>query len=151
MEIKQTDLSTCLTYLARYGSDNTIEYITNQLNNNGLDESKRKYYNNILRCINKFGFNRLYRLAIAKRERIINKYVETPITFKKLTFGGRSRKKLILDYNKRFGSVINAFISLSGFDRKSFDIPVRFAKDYHGKIKLLCLFITLEHLKKSVL
>ena len=135
-EIKQTDLSTCLTYLVRYGNnDNTVEYITNQLNNNALTEDKRKYYNNILRCINKFGFDRLYKLAVSKRERIINKYTETPITFKKLTFSGRSRKKLILDYNKRFGSIINAFISLSGFDRKSFDIPVKFSKDYHGKIK----------------
>lgn len=134
-EIKHTDLSMCLTYLARYGSETTLEYITNQLNTNGLDNDKRKYYNNILRCINKFGFDRLYKLALSKRNRIINKYAEKPITFKKLTFSGRSRKKLILDYNKRFGSVINAFISLSGFDRKSFVIPVRFSKDYHGKIK----------------
>lgn len=134
-ETKQTDLSTCLTYLARYGSDNTVEYITNQLLSNTLTDDKRKYYNNILRCINKFGFDSLYKLALSKRERIINKYAETPITFKKITFSGRSRKKVILDYNKHYGSVINAFVSLSGINRPSFDIPVRFAKDYHGKIK----------------
>ncbi len=134
-EIKQTDLSICLTYITRYGNDNTIKYITNQLNNNALTEDRRKYYNNILNKINKFGFDRLYGLALSKRNRIINKYAETPIIFKKLTFSGRSRKKLILDYNKHYGSVINAFVSLSGFDRKTMDIPVKFSKDYHGKIK----------------
>ena len=51
-----------------------------------------------------------------------------------MTFRGRSRKKSILAYNKTYGSVINAFVSLSGFERKSFDIPVKFAKDYHGSI-----------------
>ena len=46
-----TKLSNCLTYLARYGNDNTIEYIQSQL---GTDSKNDEFYNNILRCINKF-------------------------------------------------------------------------------------------------
>ena len=51
-----------------------------------------------------------------------------------MSFGGRCRKTRIIDYNKQFGSVINSFVSLSGIGRKSFDIPVRFSKDWHGSM-----------------
>lgn len=130
----QTLLTNCLTYLARYGNDNTVEYITNQLTT--CDSKKKDYYNNILRCINKFGFDRLMYLATSKRTSVIKYYSKTPIEFKSLTFRGRSRKTKILDYNTNYNSVIKCFISLSGFKgRKTLDIPVKFSKDYHGNIK----------------
>ena len=74
LEKKQTTLSNCLTYLARYGNENTIEYINGQLSN--CDNKKREFYNNILRCCEKFGFDRLYDLALSKRQRIIKHYSE---------------------------------------------------------------------------
>lgn len=127
-----TRLSVCLSYLARYGNNNTVEYINSQLLN--CDENKKGYYQSVLNCINKFGFNRLMALAMQKRQRTISKYKDNPIEFKSLTFSGRSRKKKILDWNKNYNSEINAFVSLSGFNRKSMDIPVKFAKDYHGSM-----------------
>ena len=113
---------------------NTVEYITKQLT--ACDSKKKDYYNNILRCINKFGFDRLMYLATSKRTSVIKHYSKIPIEFKSLTFRGRSRKTKILDYNTNYNSVIKCFISLSGFKgRKSLDIPVKFSKDYHGNIK----------------
>lgn len=132
-ERKQTPLSICLTYLVRYGNDNTVDYISNQLPN--CDKKKQEFYNNILRCIDKFGFDRLMNLALQKRSSVITKYSEKPIEFKSLSVSGRCRKTKIIDYNSKFGSVINSFISLSGLGRKSFDIPVKFNKDWHGDIK----------------
>lgn len=130
---KKTPLSICLTYLARYGTENTIDYIKGHIGK--CNEEKRGFYNNILRCCSKFGFERLYNLALSKRKRIIKHYSEQPIEFKSLSFSGRSRKKRIIDYNHRFGSVINSFVSLSGIGRKSFDIPVSFNKGWHGNMK----------------
>ena len=130
---KKTPLSICLTYLARYGKETTIDYIKSHIGK--CDEEKRGFYNNILRCCNKFGFERLYNLALSKRKHIIEHYSEHPIEFNSLTFSGRCRKKRIIDYNHKFGSVINSFISLSGFSRKSFDIPVSFNKGWHGNMK----------------
>lgn len=129
---KQTPLTVCLTYLARYGNTDTVEYIKNRLPNETPE--KQKFYESILTEIEKFGFDRLFRLALSKREQAFARYASKPIEFKSLTFRGRSRKQKILAYNKTYGSVINAFVSLSGFERKSFDIPVKFAKDYHGNI-----------------
>ena len=130
---KKTPLSICLTYIARYGNENTIGYIESQIGK--CDNDKRQFYNNILRCCDKFGFERLYNLALSKRKRTIKHYSEHPLKFKSLTFSGRCRKKRIIDYNHRFGSVINSFISLSGFSRKSFDIPISFNKGWHGNMK----------------
>ena len=130
---KSTPLSTCLTYLARYGNEDAISRITSKLHD--IDDNKRIFYENILNCCAKFGFERLYSLALQKRTRVIKKYSEHPIEFKSLTFSGRCRKTKIVDYNKHFGSVINAFISLSGFSKKSFDIPVKYSKDYHRNMK----------------
>lgn len=130
---KQTSLSNCLTYLARYGNENTIDYINDNISK--CDEKKREFYNNILRCCNKFGFERLYNLAHLKRKRIVKHYSEYPIEFKSLTFSGRCRKTRIIDYNNKFGSVINSFVSLSGIGRKSFDVPITFNKRWHGNMK----------------
>ena len=130
---KKTPLSICLTYLARYGKENTIEYINGNISN--CDEKKREFYSNILRCCEKFGFDRLYKLALSKRHRIIKNYSDYPIEFKSLSFSGRCRKTRIIDYNSKFGSKINSFVSLSGFSRKSFDIPVTFNKGWHGNMK----------------
>ena len=125
-------MSICLTYLARYGNETIIDYIKKHIEK--CDKEKRGFYNNILRCCDKFGFERLYRLALSKRNRIVKHYSEYPIEFKSLSFSGRSRKKRIIDYNHRFGSIINSFISLSGFSRKSFDIPVAFNKEWYGNM-----------------
>ena len=133
VEKKQTKLSSCLTYLARYGNENIIDYINSKIIS--CDANKRDFYDNIIRCCEKFSFERLYALALSKRKRIVSKYANNPIEFRSLTFSGRCRKKRIIDYNSRFGSVINSFISLSGFSRKSFDIPVIFNKGWHGNMK----------------
>ena len=130
---KQTSLSNCLTYLVKYGNENTIDYISSNISK--CDEKKCEFYDNILRCCNKFGFERLYNLALSKRKRIVKHYSEYPIEFKSLTFSGRCRKTRIIDYNSKFGSVINSFVSLSGIGRKSFDVPVTFNKGWHGNMR----------------
>lgn len=132
LDKKQTPLSNCLTYLVRYGNESIIDYINNNINS--CDEKKHEFYNNILRCCEKYGFERLYKLALSKRKRIVKHYSEHPIEFKSLTFSGRCRKTRIIDYNSKFGSVINSFISLSGIGRKSFDVPVIFNKGWHGNM-----------------
>ena len=130
---KKTPLTITLTYIARYGNESIIDYINSNINK--CDEKKHEFYNNILRCCNKFGFERLYNLALSKRKRVVKHYSEHPIEFKSLTFSGRCRKTRIIDYNSKFGSVINSFVSLSGIGRKSFDVPVTFNKWWHGNMK----------------
>jgi len=132
---EKTKLSSVLTYLARYGNENTIEYITNQLKKSDLTIDKINYYQNILNYINKFGFDRLFNLSLQRRSRIIEKYSEHPVEFTKLTFRGRSRlqKQDIISYNENYNSKIKAFINISWIGRgNKSTIPVKYSKNYHG-------------------
>lgn len=136
----QTDLTVCLSYLARYGNTNIFEYLQKKVNklNNSTDKKEikqKQFYRNVLDKCAKFGFDRLLRLSLSRRNRTIKHYSEIPIEYKSLTFRGRSRKQRIIEFNRNYNSEINAFVSLSGFSKKSFDIPVKYAKDYHGKVK----------------
>ena len=139
-ESSQTSLTLCLSYLARYGKESTSEYLKQKIEeiNNSTDKKEikqKQFYQNILDKCAKFGFNRLFKLALSRRNRTIKYYSEHPLEYKSLTFGGRSRKKFLINYNSNYNSEINAFISLSGFSKSSFDIPVKYSKDYHGRIK----------------
>ena len=136
----QTDLTICLSYLARYGNHNTVEYLQRKINE--LDSStdkkeikQKQFYQNILDKCNKFGFNRLLKLALSRRNRTIKHYSEYPIEYKSLTFSGRSQKKSLVAFNSNFNSEINAFFNLAGFSSDNFYIPVKYAKDYHGRMK----------------
>lgn len=132
---KKTSLSSVLTYLARYGNKNTVEYISNQLKKNDLTIDKINYYQNILNYTNKFGFDRLFSLSLQRRNRILEKYSEYPIEFTKLTFRGRSRlqKQNIISYNENYKSKINAFINISWLGRgNKLTIPIKYSRHYHG-------------------
>lgn len=133
LQKEKTPLSICLSYLSRYGNKDIVKYIDSQLNI--VNENKKVFYLNILKYIDKFGLKRLLDLALSKRNRIIKHYTERPIKFESLAFSGRCRKKDILSYNKNYNSVINSFISLSGLGRNSFDIPIKFNKNWFGNIK----------------
>ena len=131
-ERKKTSLSIFLTYLARYGSPITPEYISVQLESGELSDNKRKYYEDILRCFEKFTFERLYALAMSKRDRIIRYYNRKPIEFKSLTFRARSRKKAIVGENKNEHSIISHFVNLSWPGCEGLSIPILWSDSYHG-------------------
>lgn len=127
-----TPLAICMTYLARYGNDNILGFIKSVYDK--ADEKKQKFYDNILRCCDKFGFNRLMKLALSKRERILNRY-SNPIEFKSLTFSGKTTYlPAIIDFNKNRRSKIAGFVTLSVPYRKGLDIPVKISTPYHGKL-----------------
>ena len=84
---KKTELAKVLTWLARYGNDDTVYWLESKIPS--VDESKQKFYRAILRCISKFGFDRLMRLALSRREAVFAEYITRgKITFDSLTFSG---------------------------------------------------------------
>lgn len=134
---KSTPLSLTLTYLIRYGNENTLKYLLDKFVKEE-DKNKEKFYGNILDHIYKYGFGRLMQLALSKRNRIIKKYSEYPIFFDSKTFRGRSRLTTdIVSYNDNFNSIINSFINISwsNNNRKKLTIPVKYSKDYHKDMK----------------
>lgn len=142
-----SSLSNTLTYLARWGNPNTIEYLHKQINNEKTPKDKRNFFENVLEHIEKFRWDRLFELATRKRERIFKEKFSEPIFFESLTFKGRCRKEDIIVKNSK-PSVIDAWICLSGIRNynikndtkyelityKNFYYPVKYSLKYHGNI-----------------
>lgn len=131
---ESTPLTKVMSYLARYGKDDTEQYLSNAIFTEA-DESKKKFYAQALDYINRFGFDRLLKLAISKRMEVLSKYPE-PIKFVSLSFRGRSRLSTdIVSYNRNFDSVIKAFVCIGWTKTNlSIKIPVLYSKKWHGKM-----------------
>ena len=133
----ETPLSITLTYLARYGCFGIVDYLLEKFVQE-TNQEKEKFYADVLDTIYKFGFTRLFALAMSKRNRVIKHYSEHPIEFKSLSFRGRSRlKDDIVSMNDNKKSTINSFANISWYTntRKKMTIPMKYAKDFHGELK----------------
>ena len=133
----ETPLSITLTYLARYGYFGIVDYLLEKFVNE-TNQEKEKFYADVLDTIYKFGFTRLFAIAMSKRSRIIKHYSERHIEFKSLSFRGRSRlSDNIVSMNDNKKSTINSFANISWYlkDRKKMIIPMKYSKDFHGELK----------------
>ena len=86
----ETPLSITLTYLARHVYVGIVDYLLEKFVNE-TNQEKEKFYADVLDTIYKFGFTRLFALAMSKRNRIIERYSGYPIKFESLSFRARSR------------------------------------------------------------
>ena len=133
----ETPLSITLTYLARYGYFGIVDYLLEKFVQE-TNQDKEKFYADVLDTIYKFGFTRLFAIAMSKRNRIIQRYSQRPIEFQSLSFRGRSRlTEDIVSMNENMKSVINSFANISWYlkDRKKMTIPMKYSKDFHGELK----------------
>lgn len=133
----ETPLSITLTYLVRYGYFGIVNYLLEKFVNE-TNQEKEKFYADVLDTIYKFGFTRLFALAMSKRSRIIKHYSERPIEFKSLSFRGRSRlSDDIVSMNDNKKSTINSFANISWYlkNRKKMTIPMKYSKYFHGELK----------------
>ena len=131
---ESTPFTKVMSYLARYGNQDTVTYLEDALFSED-NESKRKFYAQALDYINRFGFDRLMKLALAKRTEVLSRY-EEPINFVSLSFRGRSRLSTdVVSFNRNFQSVIKAFVCFGWTEtRSSIKIPVLYSKKWHGKM-----------------
>ena len=144
---KKTELTKVLTWLARYGKDDTVYWLEAKIPT--VDESKQKFYRAILRCISKFGFDRLMRLALSRREAVFAEYINRgKITFESLTFSGRSRiKRPIVDARRNDTGKFDYYIEISwdwfdagyrGSSKNTMCIPFKYSKAYHRSLNRYC-------------
>jgi transposase len=128
-----TPLSITLSYLAKYGRESTVDFINTSIKS--ADENKKKFYQNILNHIGKFGFDRLFRIAQDHKTLVMDRYSHYPIVFKSLTFSIKSGLNNLISYNKNYNSNINAFVNLCISRHVICSIPVSYSSDYHGDMK----------------
>ena len=144
---KKTELTKVLTWLARYGKDETIHWLESVITT--TVESKQKFYRVILDKIRKFGFDRLMRLALSRRIAVFAEYEKRgKITFESLTFSGRSRiKRPIVDARRNESGKFDYFIEVSwdwfdkgyrGYSKNTLCMPFKYNKAYHRSLNRYC-------------
>ena len=144
---KKTELTKVLTWLARYGKDDTVYCLESAIPN--AVESKQKFYRAILAKIRKFGFDRIMRLALSRRATVFSEYEKRgKITFESLTFSGRSRiTRPIVDARRNETGKFDYFIEISwdwhdqgyrGDSRNTLCIPFKYNKAYHRSLNRYC-------------
>ena len=144
---KKTELSKVLTWLARYGNDETVYWLESAIPT--AQESKQKFYRVILEKIRKIGFDRLMRLALSRRTSVFAEYEKRgKITFESLTFSGRSRiTRPIVDARRNENGKFDYFIEVSwdwhdqgyrGDNKNTLCIPVKYNKAYHRSLSRYC-------------
>ena len=144
---KKTELTKVLTWLARYGKDDTVYWLESVIPT--AVEAKQKFYRAILDKIRKFGFDRLMRLALSRRTSVFSEYEKRgKITFDSLTFSGRSRiRRPIVDARRNEKGKFDYFIEISwdwfdkgyrGDSRNTLCIPFKYSKAYHRSLNRYC-------------
>ena len=144
---KKTELTKVLTWLARYGKDDTVYWLESAIP--AAVESKQKFYQAILDKIRKFSFHRLMRLALSRRTTVFAEYEKRgKITFDSLTFSGRSRiKRPIVDARRNESGKFDCFIEISwdwynhgyrGDSPNTLCMPVKYNKAYHRSLNRYC-------------
>lgn len=144
---KKTELTKVLTWLARYGKEETVYWLESVIPT--AVESKQKFYRAILGQIRKFGFDRLMRLALSRRTSVFSEYEKRgKITFETLTFSGRSRiTRPIVDARRNETGKFDYFIEVSwdwhdqgyrGDSKNTLCMPFKYNKAYHRSLNRYC-------------
>lgn len=144
---KKTELTKVLTWLARYGNDETVYWLESKIPT--VEGNKQKFYQTILDKIRKFSFDRLMRLALSRRSAVFSEYEKRgKITFESFTFSGRSRiKRPIVDARRNENGKFDYFIEISwdwhdqgyrGDSKNTLCIPFKYSKKYHRSLNRYC-------------
>ena len=136
----ETDKTRVLSFLAKYGNENTYEWLKNEVANNpNLSKQKLAAYKKYLKTIDEFGFETLSQEALTHRKNIYDEYI-TPCIFVSNTLHFDSRIAETFFFNKKKKSCVVAYMKVAvpyesnGRINKHMIIPIKYNKHYHGDL-----------------
>ena len=128
---KSTPLSKTLSFLARYGAEDTLEYANKRLENK--EDDKKAFYETVKGHIEKFGLERLLKLALEKRTRILHLY-NHPIEFTSLSYRSAVQSNTPLLQNSKNKNFCNGMVCIPGFLDIRMFVPIAFNTEHHGHL-----------------
>jgi len=164
VKLKSTKFSKVMSFLARYGYIGIAKKIENSIKSGKYkDDNKREiFYKSVSYFLNKYGEDRLLKLAFQKRITTFRKYNRTQHQFKSLSFTTQSRiKHKIVNKNKNGDSKIDSFISIGGYKKDNektkhgiskkyqIDIPTKTDKSYHLNLENYSKIYTMQFEENS--
>ena len=132
IKTKSTPLSKSLSFLARYGSQTILEYIDKRILE--VNNDKKAFYETLKGHIEKFGLERLLKLALEKRERILHLY-NHPIKFTSLSYRSAVQTEIPFLQNSKNKNFCNGMICIPNFIiGTDVFVPVPFNVNHHGHL-----------------
>ena len=136
----ETDKTKVLSFLSRYGTDKSYEWIKSKVISDNISSQKKNIYKKYLETIEMYGFDELLKEAIEHRNKVFEEYI-TPCMFSSNTLHIDSRIYNMFTYNKKKKSCVHAYAEISipyesnGIQHKTMIIPLKYNKAYHGKLE----------------
>ena len=131
IKTKSTPLSKTLSFLARHGHESTLEYVNKRLENK--EDDKKAFYETLKGHIEKFGLERLLKVALEKRTRILHLY-NHPIEFTSLSYRSAVQTEVPFLQNSENKNFCNGMVCIPGFLDIRMFVPITFNTEHHGHL-----------------
>lgn len=128
--LKSTKLTRLMTYISRYASEGIALALSNKLQIE-TDANKRVFFEDCLNFLNKFGEERILKLALSRRYRFLKRY-SNPIHFKRLSYRSQIQSEGILLKNHK--GYANSMGVIMGMNGRKLCVPVSFGTPYHDHL-----------------
>ena len=138
----ETSKTKTLTFLAKFGRENTYDWLKNAIKDDSIPNSKKKNYKLYLEVIEEYGFEVLLSEALEHRNKVLDEYLnEVEYTSININVSARASAPFVKNDKRR--SVVGLYLTLAipytdvnGIEHKHMIIPLLYNKEYHGDISL---------------
>ena len=138
----ETPKTKTLTFLAKFGRENTYDWLKNAIKDDSISNSKKKDYKLYLEVIEEYGFEVLLSEALEHRKKVLDEYLnEVEYTSININVNARASAPFVKNDKRR--SVVGLYLTLAipytdvnGIEHKHMIIPLLYNKEYHGDISL---------------
>ena len=125
---RSTKFTKVMSFLGKYGFTGITEDLKSRI---GDSSDKIEFFKDVIRYLEKYGEERLLRLAVSKRISILEKYTH-PIVFKSLSYRSALQSQAPLLQNHR--GFTNAMIVIPGMNGRKIIVPTKFSLSHHGHL-----------------
>lgn len=138
----ETPKTKSLSFLSKFGRENTYDWLKNAINDDSIPDSKKKDYKLYLEIIEECGFEVLLSEALEHRKKVFDEYLnEVEYTSINININARAITPFVKNDKRR--SVVGLYLTLAipytdvnGIEHKHMIIPLLYNKEYHGDISL---------------
>ena len=138
----ETSKTKTLSFLAKFGRENTYDWLKNAIKDDSIADSKKKNYKLYLEVIEEYGFEVLLSEALEHRNKVLDEYLnEVEYTSININVSARASAPFVKNNKRR--SVVGLYLTLAipytdvnGIEHEHMIIPLLYNKEYHGDISL---------------
>ena len=138
----ETSKTKTLTFLAKFGRENTYDWLKNAIKDDSIPDSKKKNYKLYLEVIEEYGFEVLLSEALEHRKKVFDEYLNE-VEYTSININVSARASAPFVKNDKRKSVVGLYLTLAipytdvnGIEHKHMIIPLLYNKEYHGDISL---------------